>query len=637
MGKPFKKEIDQLFDSVEWAFSQDTKKIEDFFKGSKKYPFYIVGSGGSLSACYYLSSLIQSMGIISKAITPLELYYCKAALRNCNIIFISSSGKNTDILFGFDIALVQEPKSIRTICMRLDSPLSKLANLYPISDSFDYSLPSKKDGFLATNSLVAYFALLCKAFIGPPLLRFDNIINDEFKRSLDEFASKLTPSHSLTVLYGGWGQAVAHDLESKFTEAALGNVLLSDYRNFGHGRHHWFAKRGELSAIIALVTPEEEQIAKKTLSLIPSYIPQLIIKSSNISPMSSIELLIKSFHLVNVFGEMQGIDPGRPGVPEFGSKLYHLKYSSFYKKQNSLKLSPNIENIIIKKTNKSSLNEINLIELDYWKEKHFIFFDKLKKAKFNSIVFDYDGTLCSQEDRFKGYLSEEIVSELNRLLKAGIIIGIATGRGPSVRKSLQSSIKNKNYWKNVIIGYYNGSDIGHLDDNSRPNIQLKVNKKLVEIEAKLKTLDLPFSSVETKLRPYQLTIETTDISNWVTTKKIIQNLIMTHTDSELQLLESSHSMDIVVRKVASKLNVIDFCKSLNKKPNENCLTIGDKGQWPGNDYELLSTEYSLSVDEVSSSPDSCWSHVQPGITGVNATLEYLRLIKMSSNYFTISI
>jgi HAD superfamily hydrolase (TIGR01484 family) len=635
MGKPFKKEIGQLFETVKWTESQDTNSLAAFFNKSKGHPYYIVGSGGSLSACYYLANLLQNSGQFAKAITPLDIFYSKEVLHNCNVIFISSSGRNTDILFGFDIAISQNPKNICTISMREDSQLAKSANSYSISKSIDFSLPSKKDGFLATNSLVAYFSLFHKAFDNKCVKLKENYINDQFQFELKDFTDRLSPSHSLTVLYGGWGQSVAYDLESKFTEAALGNVLLSDYRNFGHGRHHWFAKRGKLSAIVALVTPEEEQIAKKTLDLIPSYIPKLFIISKEISSASSIELLIKSFYLVNAFGEMQSIDPGKPGVPEFGSKLYHLKYSSFYKQNRASKMDLRMENAILKKTSQSSISEIPKNELEYWTEKFTAFDKKIKGAKFSAIVFDYDGTLCSQEDRFKRKLDDEITLELNRLLKAGLTIGIATGRGQSVREDLQNTITNKSYWKNIVVGYYNGSDIGYLNDDNLPNTKLKTNKKLVEIEAKVKALKLPYKNVEIKLRPNQLTIETTDLSNWITTKRIIQNMVMSHSDSELQLLESTHSIDVVVKKTASKVNVIEFCNSKNTK--FSCLTIGDKGQWPGNDYELLASEYSLSVDEVSPAPDSCWSYNRPGILGVKATLEYLRSIEIHDKYFTIDI
>ena len=102
------------------------------------------------------------------------------------------------------------------------------------------------------------------------------------------------------------------------------------YRNFAHVRHYWVAKRVKESAIVALITPEEEGIAKKTLSILPESIPKLLITTDQKSSLGSLELLIKSFTLVNLIGQKQQIDPGRPGVPEFGRLLYNLKYSSLY-------------------------------------------------------------------------------------------------------------------------------------------------------------------------------------------------------------------------------------------------------------------------------------------------------------------
>ena len=48
----------------------------------------------------------------------------------------------------------------------------------------------------------------------------------------------------------------------------LGNVQISDFRNFAHGRHHWLAKRRETTGVLALLTPEDEATAKATVQLI---------------------------------------------------------------------------------------------------------------------------------------------------------------------------------------------------------------------------------------------------------------------------------------------------------------------------------------------------------------------------------
>jgi HAD superfamily hydrolase (TIGR01484 family) len=635
MGKPFKKEIEESFGTIKWGLEQDTDPIyNNIFQDTRK-PLFIVGSGGSLSACHFVAGIYQNLGNLAKAITPLDLYYSRFALKDAKLLFISSSGRNNDILFAFKMAIQNHASDITTICMRKNAPLTKLANSFSVSKGIEYDIPTKKDGFLATNSLTGLFTVLAKSSG-----QINNSVNDiqiseSFRIEVKDFVNELKFDSTITVLYGGWSTSIAYDIESKFTEAALCSVLLADYRNFGHGRHHWFAKRKSNSVIIALVTPEERQIAEKTLNLIPSYIPRLILESDKVGANSSIELLILTYNLVNYVGEAFKIDPGRPGVPEFGSKLYHLKYSTFYKQFSNVKLDPVEEYAIIKKTSKSSIRQLQQSELLFWRTKYLTFINLLGKTRFSSIVFDYDGTLCSYENRFLGYLPEDITIELIKLLKSGVIIGIATGRGQSVRKDLRNSKIPKAYWKNIIIGYYNGSDIGSLDDDNCPNIDVKPNSKLSKIAADLKEFKLPYSNLEFKIRPNQLTIETDDASMWNMIKKIVQNIVMLSSDGELELLESSHSIDVVVRNNASKLNVVKKCIELSK--SENCLTIGDKGQWPGNDYELLSTPFSLSVDDVSAHPDSCWNLSSVGLNSTQATMSYLKRISVCNKYFTITL
>jgi len=119
--------------------------------------------------------------------------------------------------------------------------------------------------------------------------------------------------------------------------------------------------------------------------------------------------------------------------------------------------------------------------------------------------------------------------------------------------------------------------------------------------------------------------------NWNTIKKVVHNIVMTSSNGELQLLESSHSIDIVVRNKSSKLNVVNKC--IEMSGSENCLTIGDKGQWPGNDYELLSTPFSLSVDDVSAHPDSCWNLSSFGNKNAETTMEYFKRLSIKDGYF----
>ena len=85
-------------------------------------------------------------------------------------------------------------------------------------------------------------------------------------------------------------------------------------------------------------------------------------------------------------------------------------------------------------------------------------------------------------------------------------------------------------------------------------------------------------------------------------------------------------MDIVVYHEVSKLNVIE-------NP-DTTLCIGDYGSVEGNDYELLTSMYSLSVDKVSKNTESCWNIAPSGIYGLDATLYYLSRMKANEGKMT---
>ena len=115
----------------------------------------------------------------------------------------------------------------------------------------------------------------------------------------------------------------AIDLESKFTEAAVGNLQIADYRNFAHGRHHCCEARQD-SAVLALHSPAGRDLAERTLALLPKEVPvaRLALNAPPLGVM--LASLIAALRITGWAGVARGVDPGRPGVPEFGRKLYHL-------------------------------------------------------------------------------------------------------------------------------------------------------------------------------------------------------------------------------------------------------------------------------------------------------------------------
>jgi len=633
MGKPFKSELSFINETYDWAKSVELKMTSAEMAVFVGAPTFVVGSGGSFSACHMLSVLQQDRGIHSKPVTPLELHYASNAIRNSNIVFLSASGKNSDILFAYNTAIKHDPLSVLGICMKTQSKLSQIASRHPISKIFEFESPAGKDGFLATNSLVAYFTLLSRFFghslragtLGPTEAILDKIL---------KFVSQLDPDFTMLVLYAGWTQPVAIDIESKFTEAGLGNVLFSDFRNFGHGRHNWLDKKKRQSAIVALVTPEETELAKKTLSLVPEKIPKLILSSEYSSALSSIDILIQSFYLAAAVGDKTGIDPGRPGVPGYGSKLYNLRYQSIV---GNAKKDYNSINAILRKSGKPFFGDLSKNERQFWQAKLNNFKKKINSERFGAVILDYDGTLCSQEQRRK-LPSAEVVQLINSFIRRGFIVGIVTGRGKSIRTNLLECLDNE-FIDNVIIGYYNGAVIAPVTDSSQPNINIEPKGPLKEIYEMLKTSDFPDMSLDISLRPWQLTIEDNSQAQWEMVKSRIIEFINKFDYNDIRIMESGHSIDIIIKSEASKLNIIAHCveKCRTRGVSERFVCIGDKGKFPGNDYELLASEYSLSVDEVSSDPDTCWNLADFGNRGVSAFLQYLNSAIFTESYFNLSI
>lgn len=633
MGKPFLSELNIINQTFEWAKNVELDFTEEYLQDMLANPTYVVGSGGSSSACFFYSILLHKNGGFCKAITPLELYYNSSSIRNSNIVFISASGRNSDILLAYKNAVQNDASKIFGLCMKQNTKLGTLATNHSISKIMELNCPSGKDGFLATNSLVANFVILARIFkfsVKPIELKISKFDISTFQK----FVAKLHDDFTITVLYAGWSQPVAIDLESKFTEAGLGNVLFADYRNFSHGRHNWFDKKKKQSVIIALITPTEKDLAEKTLSLLPSNIPKLEISTSYTEASAAIDLLYKSFHLVAEVGKKVGIDPGRPGVPAYGSKLYNLSYQSLLGDSSKNK---NVETAILRKAKVKSILSISKNEHAYWVKTFVEFRKKINTNKFGSLIFDYDGTLCTRDEKRKKP-SVAIINELNSFLSKGFVLGIVTGRGKSIRETLQKCLEPK-YWDRVIVGYYNGAEISYLSNDSAPRITGEVDPGLNEIANELSNFEYTGSAPTITLRPFQISVETTDPTRWSYVKQRVIEIVKASSNYNPVIVESGHSIDILSSPRINKLNIVNECiqECKNRKIETGYVCIGDKGKYPGNDFTLLTSPFSLSVDEVSADPATCWNLADPGVTGVLASLKYLQSIHYKKSFFTLSI
>ena len=622
MGKPFKGELNKLSETIRWAERQDVTRLARFlFSEDKQIPLVCIGSGGSLSACHYAAQLYQQRnGVLAQAMTPLQLMYAGYnIIRSSKLLFLSASGKNKDILNAIKCGIKYNETGMMSLTLRKNNPTEELLEQYPKVQRWCEDIPSKKDGFLATNSLLATFTLLCKAACA------SKIQNPRFKLSALQpktFNLNLSVIQNFIVMYGATGEPVAWDIESKLTEAALGSALLSDYRNFGHGRHHWFDKRGEDSCVIALVTPVERELAYKTIGCLPKSVPVIYIETELDGPQASIDMLLKAFCFVNDLGEARGIDPGKPGVPGYGRILYNLDY--FKLTNRILPAEKTLDVAVLRKLGVAGRENAPLWV--HYSEACHHFVRQLNRGKFTTIAFDYDGTLSASDrnSRFTNGLCDEIRGALMPLLENGVQIVVATGRGKSVGKSLQKSIEQK-YWPQIKVGYYNGACLVVLgeEDKLKAWKEQPFDNELKALEEELKQR-LPKSCVDYKFEERSLQLSISGEMTQTESQLVYETCLEILWDKQMEgirVWRSSHSMDIVVFREVSKRRVIE--------DPDHTLCIGDYGTVEGNDYEMLTSKFSLSVDRVSKNVNSCWNIAPSGMKGLDATLYYLSRLTVS--------
>ena len=289
MGKPFVSELESIDATLDWVLSVDLEQIRGLALELESSPLIAVGAGGSFTAAKYLELLHQrASGRIGKAVTPLEFLSMGAQIYDSSVVILSAGGNNKDVIRAAEHAIVNEPRNLLAICTRTRSKLELLSRSFPHLNVAEFEVPSGSDGFLATHSLVATSTILGRIF---DQKSFDSW-NWRPGSYLDEFAD-VPESDSWIALHSGWASPVAIDFESKCSEAALAHVLLTDYRNFGHGRHQWLSKRGRTSAVIAFYSAKETAMAKKTLKELPPEVSVVEVGTKTENSAAMVELLIR--------------------------------------------------------------------------------------------------------------------------------------------------------------------------------------------------------------------------------------------------------------------------------------------------------------------------------------------------------
>ena len=333
MGLPYASELERLPGTYQWSRQTDVSQLTNFLAGIAESPVCFIGSGGSFTTAVFASFLHEYYARrLARASTPLESA-ANFALASCPAMFFSASGKNADIVGAFCAAARKRPPALAALCAASQSPLQELAKEYPFAEYCGYDLPSGGDGFVATNSLLMSIVMLLKAYsiafgAESALPEWDMIAGEYPTQSATnrwfQQTEELWRYPNLLVLHGPAGRPAAVDMESRFHEAALAAVQVADFRSFGHGRHHWLKRMHGTTGVLSLESREDEDIARRTLVLIPESIAQARIRVNADRPQAAMALILASIYLAGRSGIAVNIDPGCPEVADFGRQIARL-------------------------------------------------------------------------------------------------------------------------------------------------------------------------------------------------------------------------------------------------------------------------------------------------------------------------
>jgi hydroxymethylpyrimidine pyrophosphatase-like HAD family hydrolase len=696
-----------------------------------------VGSGGSLSACRLLAQVHEHLcAAPALALTPWE-FLQRAYTEDTNVLLLSAGGSNPDILAAATHAVRSEYHAIGAACARQGSALEEQLGTCRHATVLAFALPTGKDGFLATNTLLATCVLLVRGYAAAGALddalpitlpaladeagtlasgdapggphhptagrATDSAVLDDTladASSAEHVAgavrgatAAISGSHGasrlgavlgrphLLVLASGWAAAAATDLESKWSEAGFGAVTVTDPRNFAHGRHTGLARRAADMAVLALATPADRHLLGRTLAVLPATVPAACVETALDGAPGALDLLLRVFSLTGAMGARVDLDPGRPTVPEFGRRLYHMSPERRGRARGAA--APGVDDAVWRwlhrKLPAPVLAAASPSARTAWVTRAHAWIKEIEAARFGSVVFDYDGTLCEADERLTRPAAT-VGRELARLIADGARVGIATGRGRSVLPPLRAILPPET-WSSVLVGLYNGGVLLSLADECPTEVPH--HPAVIRAAAALESSPVVHALADVEVRPTQVTLRArqalpTGLLRRAVSETLLEQVALDITPddapyrpeslfSEVQVLESSHSLDLIPRSV-SKCRVVDVLAGARvaavdatapntarrdgleagteagtgaRASNTNIhrgarrrlasplavLRIGDQGRLHGNDVALLAHPHGLSVEAASTSLNGCWNIAPPGERRTAALLRYLRALQ----------
>lgn len=619
----FEQKLASLPDTIDLVLAADHRRLSRLLRGAGRTPVLAVGSGGSAITAEFFARCHETLfGGVVKAITPTELTLGAGAL-DCDVWLFSAGADNPDFRAALHSARVRGARRISVLTRRADAAeeLGDAENL----NVHVVPVATEKDSFLATHSLVSSVVALLIASnraSDDPVERLEDTfkatalaeLGPDQRQHADTMFGSLNADDTLLIIADPQVASVSSLLETSAWEASICPVQLTDFRNFAHGRHTWLHHRPDRTLILALTGHDSEELWERTAQILPPGTRHVAAKFGNCGRFQNAVGLVRGLVWIAAMGRAVGIDPGKPGIADFGRSLY---------KDDSLprlseKLAPPVrqKRAATLERDDPNCDGKGILAADRDRVA------RLTSASIGGIVFDYDGTLVTTEQRLEPP-AEVLLRELERLHGLGVRLAIATGRGGSAGEMLRKVLPPA-MQPHVLMGYYNGGYMRRLDIDIRVHPPEEA-PEIVETAAWLASRsDLFIEAVKGEHSRVQVSVQLDNVRD---PERFSRELATCEpmAAGAVRVTRSGHSLDLIPAG-SSKINVADSLAQ-DLAADVVVLRLGDQGARAGNDNELLTHPYGISVQEVCGRDDGCWSLFGAQVTGPDALLRLLQALK----------
>jgi len=623
----FSEKLDTLLRTAELIANADLGMLAEALRQGRHRPAVAIGSGGSAITAHYFARCRETLfEAATQVVTPAEFVLGNDDLAQSDVWLFSAGADNADSIASVVAARARGAARIHLLTRNAEglaaravgADLSNRVIILPVAET--------KDGFLATHSLVAsVLALLLasdlasadplgEAIRGAMVNKVRERLSRSTRQAVQAQLANVRGDDVLLLIADPQLRAVAELIETSAWEAALCPVQRTDLRNFAHGRHTWLNHRGDRTVILALVSDDGRDIWEGANALLPEALWRHVFDFGSAGRFSSAIGIVEGLVIVEAIGAATGVDPGKPGIGEFGRGLYD--------EDGLLSLARQL-NPAVRQKRAAALERDNVgDDRTCVRTACLARREALAQARVGAIIFDYDGTIISDNERF-GHPRSAIVDELIRLDALGVRIAIATGRGGSSGKALRDVLPAAMHAR-VLIGYYNGAYIQPLDvdiEVERPATDPHLAQSFAWLESHLELFSGAFGG---RFSDVQISINLDNFADRLAFPAAL-GYCPPIASGTVRFKCSGHSVDFFAAGT-SKLSVVDRVRQA--LPDDAAiLCVGDSGGREGNDNELLSHDHGISVGTVCDRHDGCWTLFGKSLIGPEALLPLLQAVK----------